>query len=477
MIERALNGSNVKLSAGPCRIDVEGASPADLHRIIRQIGAERAEADEVADLHLRFKPLPATPRRLFGAAEYAADGDELILLRGYGKRSAEVGIPFDRLGEAPTLRCAPGSTPVPLLVPLVNLIASSKEILPLHAAAFVLEGLGVLVTGWSKSGKTETLLTFAGQGARYLGDEWVYLHPGGLMSGLPEPMRVWSWHLRELGHRAPRLPLRTRAGLAALDVAVTGGSELDERLPGWMRRLRFLAAKQRNVRLPPQRLLPVAERGNLDVVVLTESHDRDEIIVEPIDVEEVASRAATMLPVERAPLLEAYDVYRYAFPGRRCDLIDTAPERERSLLSERLAGRPALLVRHPYPFRFEAMARALRPHLEALRADAARPEGPVLTPSRATMHVPQDVLVQRLPDDESVFLNLSTEEYYGLDAIGTAMWAALTETGTTERALERLVEEFRIDPEVLHRDLHALVVRLEARGLIRTGDAPARPAR
>jgi hypothetical protein len=369
------NGVTTGIVAGQCRILVEGAPPADLERVAGQLGAERVTADEPADLHLRFGPLTPGPRRLFGAGEYAADEDGLVLLRGSQKRAIEVGIPFDRLGEQPTLRCAPGSSPIPLLVPLVNLITLSKGVLPLHAAAFDLDGLGVLVTGWSKSGKTETLLAFAGQGARYLGDEWVYLHPGGRMSALPEPMRIWSWHLDELGHRAPRLPLRTRAGLAALGFVTAGGSAIDERLPGSLRRARFLAAKQRNVRLPPEQLLPVADEGRLDVVVLTESHDRDQITVEPIDVDEVASRVATMLPVERAPLLEAYDVYRYAFPGRRSALIDTAPERERAMLSERLAGRAALLVRHPYPFRFDAMARALRPHLGAVRRVSRDPRG------------------------------------------------------------------------------------------------------
>jgi hypothetical protein len=87
--------------------------------------------------------------------------------------------------------------------------------------------------------------------------------------------------------------------------------------------------------------------------------------------------------------------------------------------------------------------------------------------------VPDDVLVQRLPDGDSVFLNLATEEYYGLDATGTSMWAALTETGDVERALDRLREEFDADQEVLRRDLDALVQRLLDRGLLRGGDATA----
>ena len=81
-----------------------------------------------------------------------------------------------------------------------------------------------------------------------------------------------------------------------------------------------------------------------------------------------------------------------------------------------------------------------------------------------------DVLVQHLVDDESVFLNLATEEYYGLDAVGTQMWSALVETGRTDLAFDRLIATFDIDAETLNRDLEEFVQRLTERGLLLVGD-------
>ena len=81
-----------------------------------------------------------------------------------------------------------------------------------------------------------------------------------------------------------------------------------------------------------------------------------------------------------------------------------------------------------------------------------------------------DVLVQRLMDEELVFLNLETEEYHGLDAVGTQMWDALVETGRTDLARKRLLETFDIDGETLTRDLEALVNQLSERGLLLVGD-------
>jgi hypothetical protein len=311
------------------------------------------------------RPAPPGPRRLFGTGEYAATDEHFLLLRGAGKQPVEVTLPFDALGHRPTLRCTPGSVPVPLLVPVLNVTALASGIVPMHAAAFDLDGLGVLVTGWSRSGKTETLLAFGDRGARYVGDEWVYLHPDGTLTGLQEPMRVWSWHLRQLDGRAPSLPLTTRASFAVLDRATEATAARP--LPGKVRRLRHLLSEQRNVRIPPQRLLPVTDRTELDVVILTESHDEDAITVEPVDPMDVARRMAAMLPVERAPLLAAYQAFRYAFPDRRSDLLDGAEEFERDLLPRALDGVPALRVRHPYPFSFPAMADALGPWLDELR--------------------------------------------------------------------------------------------------------------
>ena len=92
-----------------------------------------------------------------------------------------------------------GLQAVPLLIPIVNFAALSKGVIPLHASAFAYNDVGILVTGWAKGGKTETLLAFTSKGAEYIGDEWVYLSKDGrYMYGIPEPIRVWDWHLRYL---------------------------------------------------------------------------------------------------------------------------------------------------------------------------------------------------------------------------------------------------------------------------------------
>lgn len=76
-----------------------------------------------------------------------------------------------------------------------------------------------------------------------------------------------------------------------------------------------------------------------------------------------------------------------------------------------------------------------------------------------------EVLVQRLPDDELIFLNLASEEYFGLDATGATMYDALVETRSVPEAYDRLLGEFDVEPEILRRDLSSLVEKLVSKGL------------
>jgi Coenzyme PQQ synthesis protein D (PqqD) len=82
---------------------------------------------------------------------------------------------------------------------------------------------------------------------------------------------------------------------------------------------------------------------------------------------------------------------------------------------------------------------------------------------RAT--VPSNVLI-RLLDQESVLLNLETERYFGLDAVGTRMWQVLTAAPTVEAALAQLVGEYDAPVERLRTDLAKLLEHLVENGLI-----------
>lgn len=85
---------------------------------------------------------------------------------------------------------------------------------------------------------------------------------------------------------------------------------------------------------------------------------------------------------------------------------------------------------------------------------------------RGSVSLSSDVLVQQLPDGEAIFLNLATEEYFGLDPVGTAMYTALVELPTVQEAYGRILAEFAVDRDVLRHDLLALIDKLVAHRVV-----------
>ena len=92
----------------------------------------------------------------------------------------------------------------------------------------------------------------------------------------------------------------------------------------------------------------------------------------------------------------------------------------------------------------------------------------VLFANRAV--VPQHVLVRHL-HGESVLLNLDTEKYFGLDAMGTRMFVLVTASPCIESAYEKLLEEYEVEPEGLRGDLIELLSCLADHGLLHVSPA------
>jgi hypothetical protein len=82
------------------------------------------------------------------------------------------------------------------------------------------------------------------------------------------------------------------------------------------------------------------------------------------------------------------------------------------------------------------------------------------------VEVPTHVMVRFL-DKESVFLNLETERYYGLDETGTRMWQVVAVAPCIEAAYVQLLSEFDIAAELLRQNFSELLGRLADDGLLR----------
>lgn len=83
----------------------------------------------------------------------------------------------------------------------------------------------------------------------------------------------------------------------------------------------------------------------------------------------------------------------------------------------------------------------------------------------ARLKRPSDVLISQLQQD-SVFLNLESERYFGLDDVGTRFFSVLTSSDSIEAAYDKLSQEYDVDPQSLRQDLLDLVESLVSHGLV-----------
>lgn len=85
---------------------------------------------------------------------------------------------------------------------------------------------------------------------------------------------------------------------------------------------------------------------------------------------------------------------------------------------------------------------------------------------------PAHVLVRFL-DQESVLLNLETEQYFGLDETGTRMWQLVTTSPNIDAAYQELLAEYDVQPEMLRENLTELLGHLVEHGLVQVLPADA----
>ncbi|OGN88261.1 MAG: hypothetical protein A2X23_04275 [Chloroflexi bacterium GWC2_73_18] len=349
------------------------ASPGDAAAVRRQLGPIEAPLEGAPDLVIRFVDRLRTAGRLryLGLGEAAFSDDAFLVLRSRHKAPARVRIPLELVGGPCEIVCERGLPAVPLLIPILNLTVLAKGALPLHAAAFDYNGTGVVTTGWSKGGKTETLLAFMAAGAAYIGDEWVYVSGDGRrIHGIPEPIRLWDWHLAQLPERRRGIGLGDRARLRAIALArglhgATPRALRQGTAPGRaLGRLMPVLERQAHVDVAPVRLFgdrAIRPSGSFDRLFFVVSADRPDVHVEPVDPTDVARRMVFSLQHERLDFLARYLEYRFAFPGAANPLIEQAAELELQALLRVLAGKPTYLVEHPYPVRIASLFEALGP--------------------------------------------------------------------------------------------------------------------
>ncbi|MEP0203736.1 MAG: PqqD family protein [Halioglobus sp.] len=85
---------------------------------------------------------------------------------------------------------------------------------------------------------------------------------------------------------------------------------------------------------------------------------------------------------------------------------------------------------------------------------------------KQTITLSPDVISQEV-SGETVLLDLESENYFGLDEVGTRIWQLIESAGDLEAIFNTLMEEYDVDEEQLLGDLSDLVGEVEKLGLVK----------
>lgn len=357
-------------AVGPAlAIAVEGnaSTPGVLSR---HLGLPETDVPSDPDLIVRFvgSDPPAGDLRLLG--DDAGFDEERFLVLGRqagGARASAIG-----LGEPLELTSPSAARALPLLVPLLDLAALRKGVLPVHGAVFSFEQRGIAVLGWPHAGKTSALLAFLARGASVVADDRAYvtLEPPHV-AGLRAPIELRGHHLPALSRLSRPPALRTRAQLRLnLEAARLHARAVERpsptRLSRLARRAAGFVADASVATVAPERLFEdegSADIERLDAVFLMLRQLRGPTRVERLTVDAAGERLLSLARHDRSTLRDLTQKYRFAFPGRSDRLLDELEGVEARQIALLAGNVPAFLVSHTAdsaPDLFDAMARTWR---------------------------------------------------------------------------------------------------------------------
>lgn len=83
-----------------------------------------------------------------------------------------------------------------------------------------------------------------------------------------------------------------------------------------------------------------------------------------------------------------------------------------------------------------------------------------------TLLVQSGKALSSIVDGEAVLIGLETGRYYGLDAVGTAIWTRIEQPCSFDALCAGLVEEFDGDPAVIEDETRVFLTKLVERELV-----------
>jgi hypothetical protein len=290
-----------------------------------------------------------------------SDGQRCYLLRGISRFELPHSYPSEgqiSLSYDPEFPLWEGLSDV--VRPLLQLGTLEHGAITVHGATVEGEGGGLLVCGWSESGKTETALALAERGARFISDKWTIVDTDRHLHAFPVSVGIRDWVLEYLPRMRAHLRRSQRARLRAARTArrplpllsrrpTRLGTALESQLDRAFTLASRLSLRQSEVAAiygspqDPHRTPPLT---TLVMLTTVSTHD---ITVRPADPGWAAERLALSGAYERRTLYELDARARYAGATGGQSPLAAVRGRETERLRNLLGAVNVIEVMAPFP--------------------------------------------------------------------------------------------------------------------------------
>jgi hypothetical protein len=362
---------------GILNIRLLNATKKDQKAFEYQLGIQATSAIDEIDITIEYQNHVSGEEPLrhlvMGQAAYNSSG--FFAIESQNGKQYAAKIPMQELGKPCTLICQQGIGEIPLLLFIINLHMIEKGYTPIHASAFLHEGVGVIVNGFPKGGKTSILFSFLAKSAKFVSDDWLYVDKSPSIYGLAQAIKLSDWQLESLPDF--RKQIKQSKWLSIKSVQYL--DQVEQTVPDALRRgflpakafhrvQRYLNKKQRHIYVSPLDLFdtsPDEFTSQFDVLILTMSHESAEIEVQALETQIAVERLAAALQYEWLEFMEYYIQSCYAFPDKRNSTIESLTQTMGDRLQILLADRPIYAVYHPHPVALEELFAHIQPVIQA----------------------------------------------------------------------------------------------------------------
>jgi len=343
---------------GAIGIRLVNPSEKNINSVSRLVGVNPSEIKGEPDITITFTDEIHSENLTYAGLDAGFDKNNFYIFK-QNKKHSKVIIPFDKIGNSCKIICEKDIDDIPLLNYIIYLSFLSKRWIAVHSSSFVYNGEGILVMGWTKGGKTETLLSFLNNGAQFVSDEWTIISENGKsLHGLPVTICIWEWYFDDVKNILPKIKLQKKIIFRFIHIiqniyklALKLNLHKSELLK-ILQRVVERSEKNLNIRVLPKNLVNVRIAENtaaLNKIILSVSSQISEMTVKKISVQEVIERMIHSNREEYNNLFVYYNAFRFAFPDRKNELLEKFDEIHRKIFNYCFTGKNVYKIVHTYP--------------------------------------------------------------------------------------------------------------------------------